>query len=401
MFMRFLIVMSIAVLSGCANFNTIGRSSSLGGGGNTQNVAIHLDAQQRVVLSKDNMKKICAEPSPDALAAHAAAAALGVNVLGQGSGSGALSGQSPAASIGLRTQSITLMRDALYRVCEASMNEEIGPVQVATLLGRGMDLTAVVLAVEQLTGAVAANQANLTGATTSSAAASLVSNQKLLDAAREDETQKRAALEAAQKELDKSKADVVSQEADLKTKKTAHENAQKSDSGVTQEEKNRLETEFNASNDELNRRKTIQQQNEEQVKIKQTSLDDAVKIKQTIENLRDSAHSSAVANTSSQGEFSTPIQAKILSGDATKEIAKSVEAMVSTVLNKRYTEESCTAYLALKDSSGKYINTELVDACITLITAKVKTEAEAAKADAEKAKADAARAKADAAKVGK
>lgn len=55
------------------------------------------------------------------------------------------------------------MRDALNRMCEAYGNGAIGEAQVVTLLNRSQDLTAVIFAVEQLTGAVTANQFAVTG----------------------------------------------------------------------------------------------------------------------------------------------------------------------------------------------------------------------------------------------
>src|SRR6186713_3517140 len=112
-------------LSACgADFNSIGRRTTLT---YDKQTAIHLDAQQRVVMVGRN-GVYCAEPSPDAIAAYAQAAALGVSIPGQGAGSGAGASQSDVASIGLRTQSITLMRDALYRLCEASANDTVSSI---------------------------------------------------------------------------------------------------------------------------------------------------------------------------------------------------------------------------------------------------------------------------------
>ena len=148
------IVASMLVFAtGCANINTIGRTTPLPKA-NDRGVAIHLDAQQRLVLYSG--QRYCAESSPDALQAYASALGLAGTQPSQGATSLAAGQQSHAASIGLRTQSITIMRDALYRMCEAYNNGILGDVMVATLLGRSQDLTAVILAVEQLTGAVAA-----------------------------------------------------------------------------------------------------------------------------------------------------------------------------------------------------------------------------------------------------
>lgn len=168
MFYRMISILLLCVTSvGCANVNTLARSSStpMAGG---RSKAIHLDAQQRLVVF--TAKKYCAEPSPDALAAYAAALGLSGSKLPGDSlaASGALN--SVAGSIGLRTQSITLMRDTLYRNCEAAFNGYLSDEQVAIMMSRSQDLTAVILAIEQLTGAVAAPPVTLnTGGTSSSA----------------------------------------------------------------------------------------------------------------------------------------------------------------------------------------------------------------------------------------
>ena len=106
-----LLFVAIASLAGCANLNTIDRATSLDSADN-QGKAIHLDIQQRLFIV-NKMGKYCSEPSPDALAAFAAAVGIGASPPTKGAASATTSGNSSAASVGLRTQSITLMRDAL------------------------------------------------------------------------------------------------------------------------------------------------------------------------------------------------------------------------------------------------------------------------------------------------
>ena len=77
---------------------------------------------------------VCAEPSPDALSSFASSISGSAAVTGEGSGSLASALSEAAGSIGLRTQSITLMRDALYRVCEAYYN---GAISITELQRRG------------------------------------------------------------------------------------------------------------------------------------------------------------------------------------------------------------------------------------------------------------------------
>jgi len=76
---------------------------------------------------------VCTEPSPDALSAFASAIGAGASVPTQGAASASGALHEAAASIGLRTQSITLMRDSLYRLCEAYYNGQLSKAQVMLL----------------------------------------------------------------------------------------------------------------------------------------------------------------------------------------------------------------------------------------------------------------------------
>ena len=163
---------------------------------------------------------ICAEPSPDAL--KATAKALGAK-LSDKEGLQALFNASTAqsvASIGLRTQTIQLLRDAYYRLCEAYLNDGIDAIAYDVLQRRFQSQIIAFLAVEQLTGAVKADQVALT-----TAAAGQASTQAELIA---------EALKGAEKELPQLQEEQAKNEiklAELKEKgeqlKTAKEAAEK------------------------------------------------------------------------------------------------------------------------------------------------------------------------------
>jgi hypothetical protein len=109
-----------------------------------------MDAKQRLLLvtheggkSRDR-KIVCAEPSPDAfsVSAASAAASAAANTPGttQGAGAtnvtggGAASRSEAGASLAMRTQTVQLLRDGLYRACEAYMNGAIDQFQYNVLL---------------------------------------------------------------------------------------------------------------------------------------------------------------------------------------------------------------------------------------------------------------------------
>ena len=161
-------------LSACANLHTINRSTDLPGDGK----AIHLDAAQRVIhVTADG--KACAEPTPDALQSYASALGGTLSAGADGvSFSNAL--RANAASVGLHSQSITLMRQQLFNICEYAQNKWLNDADVMLLMERSQDLTLGVLAIEQLTGAVVARQAMLDDTADTTAAA-----QQRLQASRE------------------------------------------------------------------------------------------------------------------------------------------------------------------------------------------------------------------------
>ena len=115
---------------------------------------------------------VCTEPSPDALQATAAALAGSnssesvLHVLNL-----AISSSESVASIGLRTQTIQLLRDAYFRLCEAFLNDGIDSIAYDVLQRRFQNQIIALLAVEQLTGTVKASQAAVNSSATSDAGA--------------------------------------------------------------------------------------------------------------------------------------------------------------------------------------------------------------------------------------
>lgn len=109
-------------LSGCTS--TIHRPFSVDTDPAT---SLSVDARQRIILVTDkggtdgNRRVVCAEPSPDVFSALAATAAARANVGTEG-GELASSIAEQAAAVGPRTQTVQLLRDGLYRACEAYMN---------------------------------------------------------------------------------------------------------------------------------------------------------------------------------------------------------------------------------------------------------------------------------------
>jgi len=176
-----------AILCGCANFTHLTRTRNL-----DQSGFILIDAKQRAISSYQNVN--CAEPSPDALSALAASQAANLSTP-QGMTAGhSLAIAEAAGSIGLRTQSIQLLRDFMFRVCESYQAGKISPFMVELLHRRFQTTMVSVLAIEQLTGAVRAPAIVLGGSSTSGNADAVLK----LTASRETQL---ASIDVAEKEF--------------------------------------------------------------------------------------------------------------------------------------------------------------------------------------------------------
>ncbi len=154
------IVVSLSVslaIAGCDQTGTIFKQLNINDG-----TGVSLDARQRTILVKtnagpqQNRDVVCAEPSPDAMVARAAAIAAqaGGGSSGGAAAQGGFSSSSAesAASIGLRTQTITILRDMLYRACEGFMNGVISEFEYNAIVVN-MDKTIVnALATDGLAG---------------------------------------------------------------------------------------------------------------------------------------------------------------------------------------------------------------------------------------------------------
>jgi hypothetical protein len=143
------------LLPGCAEMTHLTRTRTMGATDQYgMRQAFFIDAKQRAIFQRQGV--ICAEPSPDALSAIAASQGLSVSTP-QGTSVGeSLSLAEAAGAIGLRTQSIQLMRDHMYRVCEGYLAGAISPVTFQLMHRRFQTTVVGILAIEQLTGAMRA-----------------------------------------------------------------------------------------------------------------------------------------------------------------------------------------------------------------------------------------------------
>lgn len=201
--MKLLLAASILGMgaSGCANFNSISRSTlAPATGGKIYTV----DAKQRhLVMSRlwDGEMRVCAEAAPDVFSAYAGSLAA------QGDKSGgqlSLASSETAASIS-RTQTINLLRESFYRTCERYLSGAISKTQFIIQSARDHRTMVAILAIEQLTGAYRPSSTVISPGGT---AASVISGEQAAELIR-DYDAKLATATAARKAAEKKHSDAA------------------------------------------------------------------------------------------------------------------------------------------------------------------------------------------------
>ncbi len=156
------VALAVLPMMGCANY--IFRPFNIDSG-----TSLSVDAMQRMVLVTHKGGKsgdrlvVCTEPSPDAISALAASGSANVSGTlpsatpggpsqGSGAGSGSFAMSEAVASIAMRTQTIQLLRDGLFRACEAYMNGAIDQHQYNVVLLNIDRLMVTLLGVDAIGG---------------------------------------------------------------------------------------------------------------------------------------------------------------------------------------------------------------------------------------------------------
>jgi len=163
-----------ALSTGCANFNSVFREFDADAG-----KSVMVDIKQRAIIASRQTEGgktstiICAEPSPDALSAYAAELAAEGKLPEQTAVQLTAAFQESASFVGLRTQSIQLLRDSLYRLCEGYMSGALQKSQYDILMRRYQKYMVALLGIEQLTGTVRAPTVTISSQGAATAAQSI------------------------------------------------------------------------------------------------------------------------------------------------------------------------------------------------------------------------------------
>ena len=232
----------VLVLGGCespALRHSIFRTTSFDSG-----TAVITGAKQRVVTNlpanvkggqNEPTRIVCAEPSPDVAQALSTAMTAAASVQVKGQGGGSLSfGKSAAESVaqlGERLGTIQLLRDGLYRACEAYANGAISDITYAVLLSRYDDTMVSMLTAELAAGAFGRSLATL-GGQASTEASTKGSMDALVEKEEQNVDQKEKELAVAKSkqedaEADRDKAKEEDPDGDNSEKENAAADAQK------------------------------------------------------------------------------------------------------------------------------------------------------------------------------
>jgi len=324
-----LLALACIALQGCANLTNYTKQVDLRQG------AVSIDVKQRIVFSqqrKDSDKDltiVCAEPSPDALTVIGASGGLSIsNASGQtGNLSAALA--EAGSSIGLRTQSIQLLRDAMYRLCEGYAGGAVTSTDFAAMQRRYQSTMMGLIAIEQLTGPVVATQALLKSGVTAqtgvSAGDAAVDNaQTRADAASEAVLHAQADFDAAQSKLNDVRADI----------KATGEKRRTETSKKTPDE-----TAIDGFNERLASLKVDERAAANDVADKKRRLDAAEKKAQSASADVAAAKSRTSASASAGGELGAVARATQGSNEA---LATAVTKIVEEI-NRSYSKDGCLA----------------------------------------------------------
>ena len=365
--MRALFILSLTIFLGScspAEWNSINRQFNP-----TDGDSRLIDAKQRAIIAvtrdviNANGKQVegmdgkpvtvlavCAEPSPDALQATATALA------GEGSGDALravlnLSGFSSesAASIGLRTQTIQLLRDAYFRLCEAYLNDGIDSIAYDVLQRRFQNQIVALLAVEQLTGVVKADQVSLNTSAAGNAGAQAQLIAQILEAAEEDLLRLQGAQDHNATEL----AQLKEQEIELENiKQSADDDSNENDEtkrntalqSTAAQAKNNYETNANEIKAAERRKLTLEGQIERKNQ----------QIATLIEAFGEAARATITSNATGMatlGGGDTVSNASHIS-----EVVNAVRAITLNAINQDYEAQVCFEALRYRNNVSRFKN---------------------------------------------
>lgn len=346
---KFIGAIILCALSGCANQHAVYRTFDAS---SEKPKSVVLDVKERAILVKNTKHggiKVCAEPSPDALSV------IGTSLAGSASDKSltalqAVAGTSESgAFVGLRTTAIQLLQYEMYRNCESEFNGDLSPPEVADLHRRDQNVMTGLLAIEQLTGAVATRPVTLSQTTAAGTGDDISKQEDRLNARQKTLADDQKKLSEAQQKVDDQSALIEQDKQDVAAAQSALNAAAAADTQAKQTALNartatqeKDEATQQTMQDDLDKQKAIVTADTDAVKNAQAALSAA--------QLR--VHASSDENS----QIAQAISANKPDPATVQAVASAVRYIVHDVISTSFSEESCLQYFqSVSEDKKKYV----------------------------------------------
>ncbi|WP_239182158.1 hypothetical protein [Vibrio sp. Of7-15] len=214
-------------------------------------------------------------------------------------------------------------------------------------MSRSQDLTAVILATEQLTGVVVAQQAALSGSASADATSVMIATSQLLEAALKQQQRVQTRLEEALERKSDAEGKQKQSQDELAAAQADRQNNPGDDAAGQRAgaRLQRAERELATADSEVALAEEIRA-------LRQQTLDAATERVQSLQAAQDSAATTAAASSSSSAALSGGGITSRLNDQSTQAIAVAVSSMVNNVVNKPYVLDYCMAIISADDSNN-------------------------------------------------
>ena len=252
----------------------------------------------------------------------------------------------------MRTQTVAIMRDALYRICEAYNNGLLTEATVANLLSRSQDLTVAILAIDQLTSVVDSVKGRSVTGGAALLSGRLATHAELLLPARGTEAARRDALNRATEAWAAAASRYADAAKAAHEAKAAHDKALEGDKDSKQEKTQELKELLDQA---ASRRDDAQKRAVESETAVATAKQD-LSVAEGVTATLETAYKGALSTTVTDAMEADRVQATgspEFASQVTKEIADAVQSIVRQVFGKDYLVEACSALLLSNQASGR------------------------------------------------
>ena len=387
---KFSTIISMFALCGCANMNSIYREAHIDKG----HTAI-IDAKQRAIITsgwyyKDSNgdgtfdlanRRVCAEPSPDAMSVFASAGGFGASLKDKAEAFGKIASSESGANIGLRTHSIQLLRDSFYRTCEAYLNGGIDEIEYALQMRRFQTSMIALISIEQLTGVVKAPAVVLTASgnnETGDVLTKLVATRSELVASK---TNRETAKATAVSEITGLETKISTTQAEIETKKVEKKTLDTDNDGELDKKEDGTvdaakKTQWDKLTKEITEGETeVKDAKEEKDKLEKKKKDieaEIISTESVITAVDKNIKAAETGNLTTVASGLTIVDSsnQTIDGETRRYVAKVVESITTQMISQDYGPTRCFDYLkSIGNKNTVNVNEQhVLDICKSILS---------------------------------